>query len=106
MPAMIEIDVHGRWEAVALMRRLDPFRSYLIQLAPDRWLVRAEAHRGESLRTALAAIDESLAARRVTGASVRVDGESCSDPAGARSWGGRPIGADDGPGHRDRHAAE
>jgi len=76
MPATIEIDVQARWDAVALMRRLDPFRSYLVQLAPEHWVVHAACPgcHGERLPTALAAIDESLAARHLEGAPVRVDG--------------------------------
>jgi hypothetical protein len=77
MPATIEIDVKDRWDAIALMRRLDPYHSYLIQRAPERWQVHAEAPgcHGEPLSTALAAIDESLDARHVTGAAVHIDGQ-------------------------------
>jgi hypothetical protein len=86
MPATIEIDVQGRWDAIALMRRLDPYHSFLIQLAPGRWQVHAEAPgcHGEPLPTALAAIEESLAARHVTGAAVRVDGQPCRRVVDAR----------------------
>lgn len=76
MPATIEIDVERRWDAVALMRSLDPYHSYLVQFAPERWLVRAECpgRHGESLPSALAAIGDSLAACHVEGAAVRIDG--------------------------------
>jgi hypothetical protein len=76
MPATIEIDVQGRWDAVALMRRLDPYHSYLVQFAPERWLVHAECpgYHGEPLPRALAAVEEALAARHIEGAAVRVDG--------------------------------
>lgn len=76
MPATIEIDVRGRWDAVALMQRLDPFHSYLVQVAPERWQVHAECPgcHGEPLPSALATIEQSLAARRVEGATVLVDG--------------------------------
>jgi hypothetical protein len=76
MPTTIEIDVQGRWDAIALMQRLDPYRPYLVHFAPERWLVRAECPgcHGERLPSALAAIEESLAARRVERAAVRVDG--------------------------------
>jgi hypothetical protein len=53
MPATIEIDVHGRWDAVALLQRLNPYGP---------------------LPSALATIEESLAARQVEDATVRVDG--------------------------------
>lgn len=88
MPATtIEIDVQGRWDAVALMRRLDPYHSYLVQFAPERWLVHAECpgFHGERLPSALAAIEESLAIRRVEGATVRVDGRRYRPAAGART---------------------
>lgn len=86
MPATIEIDVQGRWDAIALMRRLDHYHSYLIQLAPGRWQVHAQAPgcHGEPLPTALAAIDESLDARHVAGAAVRIDGQLRRRLAGAR----------------------
>lgn len=76
MPATIEIDVQGRWDAVALMQRLSPYHPYLIQFAPEHWLVHAESPgcHGEPLPGALAAIEESLAARHVHDAAVRVDG--------------------------------
>jgi hypothetical protein len=87
MPASIEIDVHGRWDAVALLQRLNPYRPYLIQFTPERWLVHAEAPgcHGEPLPSALAAIAESLAARRVEGAAVRIDGRPYRRTSGARS---------------------
>jgi hypothetical protein len=76
MPATIEIDVRGRWDAVALMRRLDHYHSYLVQYEPERWQVHAECpgSRGERLPSALAAIEQSLAVCQVEGAAVRVDG--------------------------------
>ena len=76
MPATIEIDVQGRWDAVALMRRLDPYHSYLVQYEPERWQVHAECpgRHGERLPSALGAIEQSLEARHVEGAAVRVDG--------------------------------
>jgi len=83
MPATIEIDVHGRWDAVALMRRLDPFHSYLVQYTPEQWQVHAECPgcHGERLPSALAAIEQSLAARHVEEARVRVDGRPYLPPA-------------------------
>lgn len=86
MPATIEIDVEGRWDAVALMQRLDPYRPYLIQFAPERWLVHAQCPgcHGERLPSALAAIDDSLAARHVERAEVRVDGRPYRHAAGRR----------------------
>jgi hypothetical protein len=87
MPTTIEIDVEGRWDAIALMRRLDPYHSYLVQYAPEHWLVHAECpgSHGEPLPSALAAIDESLAARQLAGAAVRVGGRPYHPGARART---------------------
>lgn len=87
MPATIEIDVQGRWDALALLRRLGPYHSYLIQFAPERWQVRAETPgcHGEELPSALAAIEESLAARHVDDAAVRIDDRCNSGTTVARS---------------------
>jgi hypothetical protein len=82
MPASIEIGVRGRWDAVALMQRLNPYHPYLIEFAPERWLVHAEAPgcHGEPLPSALATIDESLAARHLEDAVVRIDGRPYRPP--------------------------
>lgn len=79
MPATIEIDVEGRWDAVALLRRLDPYHSYLVEYAPEHWLVRAECPgcHGEPLASALDAIDDALASRPFAEAAVRIDGRPC-----------------------------
>lgn len=86
MPATIEIDVRGRWDAVALLQRLNPYHPYLIQFTPERWLVHAEAPgcHGERLPSALAAIEESLAARHVDGAAVRINGRPYRASTGAK----------------------
>ncbi len=86
MPATIEVDIEGRWDAVALMQRLDAYHPYLIQPAPDHWLVRAQCPgcHGERLPSALVAIDDSLAARHVGRAEVRVDGRPYRRAAGPR----------------------
>lgn len=87
MSATIEIDVRGRWDAVALMRRLDPYHSYLIQCAPEHWVVHARCPgcHGERVDSALAAIEDSLGAHRIEGAAVRVDGQPVRLAAGGRS---------------------
>jgi hypothetical protein len=87
MPATIEIDVQSRWDAVALMRRPDPYHSYLAEFAPERWLVHAECPgcHGEPLPRALAAVEEALAARHVEGAAVRIDGRPHRPAASIRS---------------------
>lgn len=56
----IEIEVEGRWDALALSELLIPFHSFLVQLDRERWIVHAHAPggRGEALTTALEMIDD------------------------------------------------
>jgi hypothetical protein len=35
----ISVEIATRWEAVSLLRLLDRFRPWTVQLAPDRWMV-------------------------------------------------------------------
>jgi hypothetical protein len=69
----VEIDVDGRWDALALSERLIPLHSFLIQHMTERWVVHARAPgcHGEPLADALRAIEEWQGERRVD-ASVRV----------------------------------
>ena len=63
--AAVEVDVYGRWDALALSEQLVPFHSFLVQHAAGRWVVHARspgAH-GEPLSTALRAIEEWRAER-------------------------------------------
>jgi hypothetical protein len=71
--AAIEIDVDGRWDALALSELLIPFHSFLVQHTAERWVVHARAPgwHGEPLDAALRAIDEWQGGRRLE-ASVRV----------------------------------
>ena len=71
----IEIDVDGRWDALALSERLIPFHSFLVQRTAERWVVyaRAPGCHGEPIADALRAIEEWEAERRLD-ASVRVGG--------------------------------
>jgi hypothetical protein len=73
--AAVEIDVGGRWDALALSELLIPFHSFLVQRTTERWVVHARAPgcHGESLADALRAIREWRAERRLD-ASVRVAG--------------------------------
>jgi hypothetical protein len=77
----VEIDVDGRWDALALSELLIPFHSFLVQHTTERWVVHARApgSHGEQLAGALRAIAEWQAERRLD-ASVRVAGR----PSGAR----------------------
>ena len=70
----VEIDVDGRWDALALSELLIPF-SFLVQHTAQRWVVHARVpgSHGEPLADALRAIEEWQAERRLDG-SVRVAG--------------------------------
>jgi hypothetical protein len=76
----IEIEVRGRWDALALSEQLIPFHSFLVQHGPERWVVHARSPgcHGEPLDAALAAIDEWRDERATEGA-VRVDGQLQED---------------------------
>jgi hypothetical protein len=58
-PARIEVEVRGRWDALALSELLIPFHSFLVQHDQERWVVHARAPggRGEQLSDALEAIE-------------------------------------------------
>ena len=55
----IEVEVRGRWDALALSELLIPFHSFLVQYDHERWLVHARAPgcHGEPLSDALARIE-------------------------------------------------
>lgn len=78
--AAIEIDVRGRWDALALSERLIAFHSFLVQHSSERWVVHARSPgcHGEPLGDALAAIEEWRAERGIE-AAVRVDGRLHED---------------------------
>ena len=73
---LLEIEVEGRWDALALSELLIPFHSFLVQHDRERWVVHALAPgcRGESLSDALAAIDDWRDGRHLRAASCRVGG--------------------------------
>jgi hypothetical protein len=77
----VEIEVDGRWDALALSELLIPFHSFLVQHTTEHWVVHARSPgcHGEPLADALRAIDKWRAARRVD-ASVSV---------AVRPYGGR-----------------
>jgi hypothetical protein len=58
-PTTVEVEVHGRWDAVALSELLIPFHSFLVQHGQERWVVHARAPgcHGEQLSDALEAIE-------------------------------------------------
>jgi hypothetical protein len=73
----VEIDVDGRWHALALSELLIPFHSFLVQHTAERWVVHARAPgcHGEPLADALRAIAEWQAERRLD-ASIRIAGRA------------------------------
>jgi hypothetical protein len=72
--AAIEIDLDGRWEALALSEHLIPFHSFLVQYDAQHWVVHARTPgcHGEDLADALRTIDDWLAERGLESASCRV----------------------------------
>jgi hypothetical protein len=73
----IEIEVQGRWDALALSELLIPFHSFLVQHDHERWVVHARAPgcHGEPLPEALEAVEDWRAERGPrTAASCRIDG--------------------------------
>jgi hypothetical protein len=75
--AAVEVDVRGRWDALALSELLAPFHSFLVRQAADRWVVHARAPgcHGETLADAFRAI-EKWRTERCLDAPDRVDGHS------------------------------
>jgi hypothetical protein len=74
--AAIEIDVDGRWDALALSEHLIPFHSFLVQYEAQRWVVHARTPgcHGEDLADALRAIDDWVVERAPDSVSCRIDG--------------------------------
>ena len=78
--AAVEIDVPGRWDALALCELLIPFHSFLVQHSSESWVVHARSPgcHEEPLADALAAIERWRAERGVE-VRVRIDGEPLRD---------------------------
>ncbi|NUR77410.1 MAG: hypothetical protein HOQ28_14135 [Thermoleophilia bacterium] len=74
--APIEIDVHGRWDALALSEWLMHYHSFLVQHDHERWTVHARAPgcHGEPLADALRAIEVWRVERGLESSSCRVRG--------------------------------
>jgi hypothetical protein len=74
----IEVEVDGRWDALALSEALIPFHSFLVQHDQERWVVHARVpggHGGE-LPDALEAIEGWRAEQGASVASCRVAGRT------------------------------
>lgn len=76
--AAIEIDLDGRWDALALSEHLVPFHSFLVQHEAQRWVVHARTpgFHGEDVADALRAIDDWVAERGLERVSCRVGGRA------------------------------
>jgi hypothetical protein len=70
----LEIDVRGRWDALALSEALIPYHSFLVQLGEQHWVVHARVPgcHGEPLEAALCVIDDWAEAHQVADPSCRV----------------------------------
>jgi hypothetical protein len=76
--AAIEIEIDGRWDALALSEHLIPFHSFLVQYEAQRWVVHARTPgcHGEDLADALRAIHDWVAERGLESVSCRVRGRA------------------------------
>ena len=77
---VVEIEVRGRWDALALSEQLIPFHSFLVQYGPERWVVHARSPgcHGEPLEAAFAVID-AWRRERSTAVALRIDGQPQQD---------------------------
>ena len=72
----LEIEVQGRWDALALSEALIAYHSFLVQFDRQRWVVHARVPggHGEQLDDALERINGWLVDRRLEDVSCRVGG--------------------------------
>lgn len=91
----IEIDVEGRWDALALSEDLVPFHSFLVQYEAQRWVVHARTPgcHGEDLADALRAIEDWVGERGLESVSCRVGGRPRQLAAAASGNDGTPVTA-------------
>ena len=87
IPREVTVEAASRWDAVELLRRLQALRTartYMIQGAPDRWIVYAQptVRNGDGsevpgvLDDLLASVGRWLVDRGLDECEVRLDGES------------------------------
>ena len=73
----IRIEAGSRWDALDLLRRLRPFRTHLVQLNDQRWLVCVRQDRDlDELETAVLRTASGWAADRNVATTVSVGGRS------------------------------
>jgi hypothetical protein len=72
----LEIEVQGRWDALALSEMLISYHSFLVQFDCQRWVVHARVPgcHGEPLDAAMGKIEDWLADRSLEEISCRVGG--------------------------------
>jgi hypothetical protein len=70
----VQVEIEGRWDALALCEHLLSFHSFLVQRQGERWVVHARApgRHGEDLSEALRAIDEWATERGAGSVACRV----------------------------------
>ena len=87
----IAVELEGRWDALALSEALIPYRSFLVQLDRERWVVHARVpgRRGQALDDALDAIDVWRLDRGLDEVSCRVGGEPCRLQDGGARFAGQ-----------------
>lgn len=87
IPREVTVEAASRWDAVELLRRLQSLRTartYMIQGAPDRWIVHAQptVRNGDGsevpgvLEDLLASVERWLVDRGLDQCEVRLDGEA------------------------------
>jgi hypothetical protein len=75
--ASIEVEVHGRWDALALAEALIPYHSFLVHHEGQRWIVHARVPgcHDESLEDALRTLEDWRTEHGSSGNSCWVGGE-------------------------------
>jgi hypothetical protein len=73
----IDVEVHGRWEALALSEALRPYHSFLVHHEGQRWLVHARVPgcHDESLDDALRTLEEWRSEHGSSGTPCWIGGE-------------------------------
>ena len=76
LSAPVEVEIDGRWDALALAEILIPYHSFLVHHEGRRWVVHARAPgcHDESLGDALRTIEAWLVERGLDGTSCWVGG--------------------------------
>ena len=75
--ASIAVEIHGRWDALALAEALSPYHSFLVHHEGQRWIVHARVPgcHDESLEDALGVLEDWWAERGSSGTPCWIGGE-------------------------------